>query len=218
MIAIATGKPILDLEVSFLILKENYFDLVEKSQPLAQIVQTEEGINQKKTERRALGVACALHNFYASVSMLVDHYRANKKRGIYDETFALAHDEKIKELFHGDAIGSLSSKLRNQFSHVEIPVISLVPDLPRYKALLDIHYLRGALDTNESERKLLATLPDKIPVHELAISYFDKAEKLYQWTQFRYAEINPESSGDLCLLLEPLPDNSSMPNPLHGSA
>ena len=208
MITIATGKPILDLEVSFLILKKNYFDLVEKSQPLAQIVQTEEGINPKITERRALGVACALHNYYASISMLVDHYRANKKRGIYNEQFALEHNNKIKELFHGDAIGSLSSKLRNQFSHVEIPVISLVPGLPRYITLLDIHYLRESLDANQSERALLATLPDKIPVHELAISYFDKAEKLYQWTQCRFAEITPQSSGDLNLLLEQLPNNS----------
>lgn len=205
MIFIATGKPILDLEVSFLIFKGNYLRLIEASQPPAQLIATEAEVNPKLVERRAIAIAGDFHNFYASLSMLVDHYRTNKNKKIYSAQLTQEYDAKVAELFHGDTVASISMKLRNELSHVGIPVIRLSSEVPKFKTLLDIHYLRTALKTNHAEATFMASLPDSISVQVLADAYFRRAEELYRWTQIRYAELNPGAAGDLHLLLEPLP-------------
>ena len=205
MIFVATGRPILDFEVSFLIFKGNYTTLANSSEPSAQLVAIEEDIHPKRVERRAINIATDVHNFYASVSMLVDHYRTNKSRGIYSGQFARELDEKKTQLFADNVLGTLSGKLRNHFAHASIPVIRLNRGMPNYQAVLDIAHLRNSLTAaNQAERGYLASLKDQIPVRQLADEYFSRAEELYQWTQKRFAALNSAHAGDLKLLLEPL--------------
>jgi len=205
MITVATGKPILDLEVSFLMFRDNYRLLLQSSRPSAQLVDTEWAIDPRRVERRALGIARDFYNFVATLKMLVDHYRANKHRGIYGESLAQALDAEIARLFRGDALTGIFGKLRNLYSHAEIPVMGLVAGHPSYRTVLDIDYLRtDRLETNTQEAAFLASLQSRIEVHELVTPYFEKAQALYLWTQRAYARFNPESAGDLALLLEPL--------------
>jgi hypothetical protein len=139
----------------------------------------------------------AFHNFLASVSTLIDHYRAFIRRFYANHEFRVEHDRKVSEMFGSSPLAAFVKGLRNYVLHSGIPPTAarLSHDTGRVKSAvyLNISELQKWDRWPSKARSYFASSAPDIDLLDLVEEYDELIRGFYEWFDTRVQEIHRDA-------------------------
>lgn len=205
-----TGKFLLDHELSFLIFKRNYSDLMQYANINAYAMHIKMDM-PGKGEDYCIDAVRSFYNFLMSAATLIDHYRVAVQPPSFPYAFKTAYDTKVASSFNNDLLASCVKKLRNLTTHRSLPSTFVEWDTARtntYRLFIDVPDLQNWSGWNQQEKTYLTNLQSKEDAIQFVTPYFKKTEQFYHWFMIEYCSHFLAEKGDLATLFEKIPGSS----------
>src|SRR5438132_1806646 len=135
-----------------------------------------------------------LHNFLASVAMVIDHARV-LYRELYEPRDLFGdYEPEVRRRFTDDPLSRFVRELRNYFLHRLLPVVLYIEDEhgSRTIALRKVDLLQHD-NWPPQARKYLESAPDDVDITVLVEGYMSNVRDFYRWFAERQEEIHAEA-------------------------